>query len=147
MVSSPWSPTRLSSCQMCFIPGTVGATLTLTVPFLSILPVWISTRRGDGGAWQRLERGEIQLWDFYVAFGQELSDTVLGNVWYREYCARKGIGESMLLVPRCSVPFYQCLVNFYAHDPKNAIPTERSLPRPSHRLYLRLSKITRQAGN
>jgi hypothetical protein len=29
----------LSSCQMCFIPGTVGATLTLTVPFLSILPV------------------------------------------------------------------------------------------------------------
>jgi len=31
------------------------------------------------------------LWDFYVAFGQELSDTALGNVWYREYCAQKGI--------------------------------------------------------
>jgi len=49
------------------------------------------THRGDRGAWQRFERGEIELWDFYVAFGQELSDTVLGNVWYREYCAQRGI--------------------------------------------------------
>jgi len=49
------------------------------------------TRRGDDGAWQRFERGQIELWDFYVAFGQDLSDTVHGNVWYREYCARKGI--------------------------------------------------------
>jgi hypothetical protein len=29
----------------------------------------ISTRRGDNGAWQKFERGEIELWDFYVAFG------------------------------------------------------------------------------
>lgn len=49
------------------------------------------TRRGNGGAWQRFERGEIPLWDFYVAFGNELSDTVLGNAWYREYCAQRGI--------------------------------------------------------
>jgi len=49
------------------------------------------TRRGDDGAWQRLERGEIPLWDFYVAFGRELSDTVLGNGWYREHCAQRGI--------------------------------------------------------
>jgi hypothetical protein len=83
--------------------------LTLTDPFPSVHPAFISSRRGDNGAWQRFERGQIQLWDFYVAFGQELSDTVLGNPWYREYCARKGIGErtfSTLLVPS---PFYRRL--------------------------------------
>jgi len=51
----------------------------------------VNTRRGDDGAWQRLERGELPLWDFYVAFGRELSDTVLGNGWYREHCAQRGI--------------------------------------------------------
>ncbi|KAF9648067.1 HAD-like protein [Thelephora ganbajun] len=49
------------------------------------------TRRGSSGAWQRFERGEMELWNFYVTFGQELSDTVLGNVWYREYCVQRGI--------------------------------------------------------
>lgn len=51
-----------------------------------------STRRGSNGAWQRFERGEIPLFTFYEQFGQDLSDTVRGNVWYREYCARKGLG-------------------------------------------------------
>ena len=67
--------------------------LTLTDPFLSVPPAFISSRRGDDGAWQMFERGQIELWCFYVTFGQELSDTALGNAWYREYCARKGIGE------------------------------------------------------
>ncbi|CAL1704348.1 unnamed protein product [Somion occarium] len=49
------------------------------------------TRRGSNGAWQKFERGEIALFPFYEAFGRELSDTSAGNVWYREYCARKGI--------------------------------------------------------
>ncbi|KAK7693332.1 hypothetical protein QCA50_002900 [Cerrena zonata] len=49
------------------------------------------TRRGSSGSWQKFERGEISLYPFYEAFGRELSDTKSGNVWYREYCARKGI--------------------------------------------------------
>lgn len=52
------------------------------------------TCRGPGGAWQRFERGEIALFPFYVAFGRELSDRVNGNIWYAEYCQRKGLGES-----------------------------------------------------
>ncbi|KIJ60670.1 hypothetical protein HYDPIDRAFT_98391 [Hydnomerulius pinastri MD-312] len=48
------------------------------------------TSRGSKGAWQRFERGEIPLLEFYPAFGRDLSDTSNGNPWYRDYCARKG---------------------------------------------------------
>ena len=51
------------------------------------------TRRGPTGAWQRFERGEMRLFEFYDAFGTDLSDTVNGNEWYREYCDRKKIRE------------------------------------------------------
>ncbi|OCH95499.1 HAD-like protein [Obba rivulosa] len=47
--------------------------------------------RGAHGAWQKFERGEIPLFEFYAAFGRELSDTKAGNAWYAEYCRRKGI--------------------------------------------------------
>ncbi|KAF8840979.1 HAD-like protein [Paxillus ammoniavirescens] len=47
--------------------------------------------RGSSGAWQKFERGEIPLHDFYTAFGRDLSDTTNGNMWYKEYCARKGV--------------------------------------------------------
>lgn len=53
-----------------------------------------STRRGHNGAWQKFERGEIALFPFYEEFGRDLSDTENGNVWYAEYCRRKGIGKS-----------------------------------------------------
>ncbi|TEB35958.1 HAD-like protein [Coprinellus micaceus] len=46
---------------------------------------------GSQGAWQKFERGEIDILDFYPAFGRELSDTVHGNRCYRKYCERKGI--------------------------------------------------------
>ncbi|KAH7909715.1 HAD-like domain-containing protein [Hygrophoropsis aurantiaca] len=49
------------------------------------------TARGSHGAWQRFERGELALFPFYDAFGRDLSDTDNGNVWYAEYCQRKGI--------------------------------------------------------
>ncbi|KAL4250409.1 Acyl-CoA dehydrogenase 10-like protein [Abortiporus biennis] len=49
------------------------------------------TRRGSNGSWQKFERGEISLFPFYESFGRELSDTERGNVWYTEYCNRKGI--------------------------------------------------------
>ncbi|ELU40658.1 Hydrolase domain-containing protein [Rhizoctonia solani AG-1 IA] len=58
---------------------------------------WINviiTRRGKGGAWQRFERGELELYPFYTLFGQELSDTGLGNQYYREWCQSKNVGES-----------------------------------------------------
>ncbi|KII88688.1 hypothetical protein PLICRDRAFT_633875 [Plicaturopsis crispa FD-325 SS-3] len=49
------------------------------------------TARGNQGAWQRFERGELPLFPFYEAFGRDLSDTVNGNTWYAAYCKRKGI--------------------------------------------------------
>ncbi|GLB35106.1 putative haloacid dehalogenase-like hydrolase [Lyophyllum shimeji] len=45
--------------------------------------------RGSQGAWQKFERGEMPLFEFYEAFGRELSDTVNGNRWYEAYCRRK----------------------------------------------------------
>ena len=56
------------------------------------------TGRGAHGAWQKFERGEMPLFSFYGAFGRELSDTTVNNVWYAEYCKRKGFGNSLVLV-------------------------------------------------
>ncbi|CAE6465869.1 unnamed protein product [Rhizoctonia solani] len=49
------------------------------------------TRRGQGGAWQRFERGELELYPFYSLFGKELSGTELGNRYYREWCQSKNV--------------------------------------------------------
>ncbi|PPQ78547.1 hypothetical protein CVT25_011819 [Psilocybe cyanescens] len=49
------------------------------------------TGRGSNGAWQRFERGEMDLLPFYEAFGRDLSDTVNGNLWYKSYCDRKAL--------------------------------------------------------
>ncbi|PCH38258.1 HAD-like protein [Wolfiporia cocos MD-104 SS10] len=46
--------------------------------------------RGAQGAWQRFERGEMALWPFYDAFGQELSDAGANNALYARYCTRRG---------------------------------------------------------
>lgn len=47
---------------------------------------------GEGGAFQRLERGEIDDLDvFYREFGQELSDVRRGNEAYELYCKKRGI--------------------------------------------------------
>jgi len=48
------------------------------------------TGRGPNGAWQKFERGELDLFSFYEAFSRDLSDTVNGNIWYEAYCHRKG---------------------------------------------------------
>ncbi|KAH7889894.1 HAD-like domain-containing protein [Phlebopus sp. FC_14] len=47
--------------------------------------------RGSTGAWPRFERGEIDLHVFYSTFSQDLSDVRNGNIWYEEYCIRKGL--------------------------------------------------------
>ena len=59
-----------------------------------------SAARNPHGAWQRFERGELPLFDFYKEFGQDLSDTVNGNVWYAEYCKKRGIREEPAWVSR-----------------------------------------------
>ncbi|KAM0747250.1 epoxide hydrolase [Meredithblackwellia eburnea MCA 4105] len=48
------------------------------------------TARGKNGAFQRLERGELALDDFYQIFGEELSDVEVGNKAYRDHCSKKG---------------------------------------------------------
>ncbi|KAG9122145.1 hypothetical protein FRC07_001606 [Ceratobasidium sp. 392] len=49
------------------------------------------TKRGHGGAWQRFERDELELYPFYKAFGEELSDTARGNEYYREWCRSRNV--------------------------------------------------------
>ncbi|CAO1620503.1 unnamed protein product [Sympodiomycopsis kandeliae] len=49
------------------------------------------TARGREGAFQRLERSEIDLWTFYEQFGNELSDVQNGNKWYKRFCESRGI--------------------------------------------------------
>ncbi|ORY57695.1 HAD-like domain-containing protein [Leucosporidium creatinivorum] len=48
------------------------------------------TAQGEGGAFQRLERGELPLETFYRQFGAELSNVETGNRAYRAYCQRTG---------------------------------------------------------
>lgn len=48
------------------------------------------TARGREGAFQRLERSEIDLWTFYEQFGRELSDIISGNEWYQRACQSRG---------------------------------------------------------
>ena len=40
-----------------------------------------STGHGPNGAWQKFERGELDLFSFYEAFSHDMSDTVNGNIW------------------------------------------------------------------
>ncbi|GAA5832290.1 hypothetical protein JCM3766R1_002366 [Sporobolomyces carnicolor] len=48
------------------------------------------TAYGDKGAFQRLERGEIAIDDFYREFGTQLSNVERGNQAYETYCKRVG---------------------------------------------------------
>lgn len=48
-------------------------------------------KRGHGGAWQRLERDELELYAFYKEFGEELSDATRGNEYYREWCRSRNV--------------------------------------------------------
>lgn len=49
------------------------------------------TARGQQGAFQRLERSEIDLWTFYEQFGRELSETKQLNEWYTAFCKSRGL--------------------------------------------------------
>lgn len=52
------------------------------------------TKAGHDGAFQKFERNEIGLWEFYKDFGKELSRVELMNGWYKDWCKGRGIGES-----------------------------------------------------
>lgn len=56
--------------------------------------------KGQHGAFQRLERGELTLGEFYTAFAAELADPD-SMALYRQYLARRGkpIGARALLSP------------------------------------------------
>ncbi|GAA5895058.1 HAD family hydrolase [Sporobolomyces salmoneus] len=49
------------------------------------------TAYGDQGAFQRLERGELGIEEFYREFGNQLSDVERGNSAFRTYCKRVGM--------------------------------------------------------
>lgn len=48
------------------------------------------TARGREGAFQRLERSELDLYSFYRDFGKELSDAPSMNKWYTDFCRARG---------------------------------------------------------
>ncbi|CAO1626123.1 unnamed protein product [Parajaminaea phylloscopi] len=48
------------------------------------------TARGQSGAFQRLERSELDLFSFYEQFGRELSDTRQLNEWYTAFSKARG---------------------------------------------------------
>lgn len=50
-----------------------------------LLTICASVGYGSQGAWQKFERGELGIMEFYPAFGRELSDTVHGNQWYGSF--------------------------------------------------------------
>ena len=64
-----------------------------------------STRTGSQGAWQRFERGEVDLFPFYQQFGYDLSNIERGKVWYAEYCKKRGLRASLLDIRLCTPPF------------------------------------------
>lgn len=49
------------------------------------------TQTGKEGAFQRLERSEIDMYTFYRQFGEELSKTELMNEWYKGFCKMRGM--------------------------------------------------------
>ncbi|KAH6918734.1 HAD-like domain-containing protein [Coprinopsis sp. MPI-PUGE-AT-0042] len=57
-------------------------------------PDYINTTivgHGHDGAWQKFERGEMDIPTFYSSFSRDLSNVELGNKWYKAYCQRKNI--------------------------------------------------------
>lgn len=52
------------------------------------------TAHGENGAYQRFERGEIALAQFYDAWGRELNDVSRGNAAYAGYCAKRALRAS-----------------------------------------------------
>lgn len=54
------------------------------------------TGHGSTGAWQRFERGELDLQTFYAEFGSDLSDVSKGQKWYADYCRKRGLGMPTL---------------------------------------------------
>lgn len=53
------------------------------------------TAYGNDGAYQRYERGEINLKQFYDAWGRELNNVERGNKAYKTYCAKRSLSKAI----------------------------------------------------
>lgn len=69
--------------------------LTRATPF-SLVTRLNSTAKGEDGAYQRFERGECSLSEFYDDWGRELNDLPRGNAAYKAYAQRRGLGVCSL---------------------------------------------------
>ena len=88
-----WGTNYSTYCNHDLSMSTLIASSPLHL-FLSLaIALGSSVRRGQNGAWQRFERGELDLFAFYDAFGRELSETAMCNAWYSEYCRLRNKGE------------------------------------------------------
>ncbi|KAF8332327.1 HAD-like domain-containing protein [Cantharellus anzutake] len=70
---------------------------------LSLPPDYLNVQivsRGEGGAWQQFERGELPIFEFYELFGRELSDTKKGNEWYSQHLRKKGVDPETVELPK-----------------------------------------------
>ncbi|GAA5830488.1 hypothetical protein JCM11251_002488 [Rhodosporidiobolus azoricus] len=76
------------------VVGSPVAAISRVEKLWSLPEHWINaaiTAAGPNGAFQRLERGEMSMEEFYRKFGEELSNVKRGNQAYGEYCRRVGI--------------------------------------------------------
>ncbi|KAH7107762.1 epoxide hydrolase [Auriculariales sp. MPI-PUGE-AT-0066] len=54
------------------------------------------TMNGEAGAFQRFERGECSLSEFYNAWNLEMNDVLRGNSAYQSYCKRRQLSLPLL---------------------------------------------------
>ncbi|KAG8792958.1 hypothetical protein FRC20_010846 [Serendipita sp. 405] len=57
------------------------------------------TGYGHKGAWQKFERGELDLFSFYEGFGRELSNVEKGRELYSQFCSKRGWAFPQLPLP------------------------------------------------
>ncbi|GAA5978927.1 hypothetical protein JCM5350_004180 [Sporobolomyces pararoseus] len=75
------------------VVGSPVAAITRAEKLWKLPPHYLNaliTAYGDQGAFQRLERGELELEEFYREFGDQLSNVERGNKAYQMYCKRVG---------------------------------------------------------
>lgn len=63
----------------------------------------------------------MPLFSFYDAFGRELSDTKVNNMWYASYCKRKNLGNAVVVAHQhareLDVGFLQTALSFPMRSP------------------------------
>lgn len=88
-----WINTLMYVFLLSYLPA-LSSTAFPSTTRCRLLTGYHSTRTGHQGAWQRFERGEVDLFPFYQQFGSDLSNLERGKVWYAEYCKKRGLCTS-----------------------------------------------------